>query len=246
MNRFCNAATIFTLLAGGAAITVCAATSAPQTLPSVRGVHARFIAALGGADALLRPRSITTRPNLNCSKLTPGPGIQRPRSGYNDGVGYGVNPYPGATPQIAKDEFLQSARRDADIYYWAHISRYFRSEYVVGTDTFAGHTCYHVRGITKWGNENNHYFDTRSGLLAGYGFHQWNASNTGREGTLTRQILSDYRNFGGLLIPLRIDTVDGGRFIVREQDTSIRFNDVDNRIFALPPSVIAATRSERS
>lgn len=147
------------------------------------------------------------------------------------GVAWGINPYPQASPQIAKGALLQSARRDADICYFAHISDYFSAEDVVG-----------IEAITKWGNENNHYFDTQTGLLVGYGFHQWNASGTGRESILTRQVFDDYRDFDCLLIPIRISTFDGGRFLGQEQDTSVQFDDVDYAVFALPPSVVAALR----
>jgi hypothetical protein len=92
-----------------------------------------------------------------------------------------------------------------------------------------------VRGITKWGNENNQYFDTQTGLLVGYGFHQWNASGTGRESTLTRQVFDDYRDFDGLLIPMQISTFGGGRFLGREQDTSVQFDDID---YGLAPTGI--------
>jgi hypothetical protein len=263
MKRPRNAAISFMLLAMGAVGASSAALGGPGTLPSVRTIHARFAEALGGTSAILRPRSMITfghyevvdrkgkvrkisfvrySAKFRQLEIDTDPVRGLSRSGYDDGVAWGINPYPQASPQIAKGALLQSARRDADIYYFAHISDYFSAEDVVGIEAFSGHTCYHVRGITKWGNENNHYFDMQTGLLVGYGFHQWNASGTGREPTLTRQVFDDYRDFDGLLIPMRISTFDGGRFLGQEQDTSVQFDDVDYGVFALPPSVVAALR----
>jgi len=264
MRRFFNVLFPFTLLAVGIAATGFAAGDAPQALPSVAAIHARFVAALGGRRSIARPRSMTTRGHYDVVdqrgrfrrisfvrysaefkqlEIDTDPVRGTSRSGYNDGVAWGINPYPQASPQIGKGDFIKSARRDADIYYFAHISEYFSAESVIGVESFAGHTCYHVRGITKWGNENNQYFDTRTGLLVGFAFHQWNASGTGRETTLTRQVFDDYRDFDGLLISMRNSTYDGGKLLVREQDTLVLFHAVDDRIFALPPSVVSALRT---
>jgi hypothetical protein len=263
MKRSSNAAISFTLVAVAAVGASSAVQGAPGSLPSVQTIHARFAKALGGTSAIQRPRSMITFGHYDVVdrkgkvrkisfvrysaqfrqlEIDTDPVRGLSRSGYDDGVAWGINPYPQASPQIAKGALLQSARRDADIYYFAHISDYFSGEDVVGIEAFAGHTCYHVRGITKWGNENNQYFDTQTGLLVGYGFHQWNAAGTGRESTVTRQVFDDYRNFDGLLIPMRISTFDGGRFLAREQDTAVQFDDVDDRVFTLPPSVVAALR----
>jgi hypothetical protein len=250
------------LFSAGAARTA----SAAQPLPSVAAIHARFVDALGGRRAVLRPRSVTTRgyypspahgtfakisfvryaADFKQLEIDTGGKHGPARFGFNSGIGWGVNPYPKARPQLADGAYLQSVRRDADLYYWGHISSYLRTETVVGVEQFGGHRCYHVRGATKWGNENNQFFDTTTGLLAGYAFQQWNPTNTGRERTLTRQFIDAYRNVGGLLIPMRATTYHNGRFIVREQDTSVGLNSVDARVFALPPSVVAALGPPRS
>jgi hypothetical protein len=231
-------------------------------LPAVGEVHARFVDALGGEHAVLRPQYVTTYGHYDVYgsdgkvkrvsfvrygaagfkqlEIDRSPNGRVSRTGFNDGVGWAVSPYPHGRPQVATGDFLQSARRDADIYYWGHISRYFLAETVVGIERFAGHDCYHVRGTTRWGNENNQYFDRSTGLLVGYAFHQWNATNTGREATLTRQVFDKYRDFHGLLVPMRNTVTDGGRLLVVEQDSSLDFAPIDDRVFDLPASVTAA------
>jgi hypothetical protein len=236
--------------------------TAAQALPSVQNVQARFVTALGGAQAIMRPRSMTTRghyiayhsngKNTRVSfviysapfkvlQIDTLPSGQHNRSGYNGEVGWSLN--HDEKPQIAKGDLRASIRRDADMYYFAHISEYFRTMNVVATETFSGHTCYHVRGTTKWGNENNQYFDVRTGLLVGYGFHQWNASGTAREPELTRQVFDDYRNVHGLQIPMRVRTFRAEKLVNLFQQTSVTFDDVDNGVFALPPAVAAAARA---
>ena len=228
-----------------------------------RAVHdERFVEREHGEQAIMRPHSMTTRgyyivyrsngKNIRVSfviysapfkvlQIDTLPNGSRNRSGYINGIGWSLD--RGQKPQIAKGNLRASVRRDADIYYFAHIGDYFRTMNVVGAETFAGHTCYHVRGTTKWGNENNQYFDTRTGRLVGYGFHQWNASGTAREKELTRQIFNDYRTFNGLLIPMRVRAFRGDKLINLYQQTSVRFDDVDDRVFALPPSVAAAAKA---
>ena len=117
---------------------------------------------------------------------------------------------------------------------------------VVGIERFARHRCYHLSGITLWGNANEHYFDTQTGLLVGYAFHQWSAAGTGREPDVTRQVLDDYRNFAGLLVPMRFTTYEGSRLVNQLQNVSIQLDNVDDRIFTLPASVKAAPKSPRS
>lgn len=241
---------------------------AATTLPSVATIHRRFVAALGGAAAISRPRYETVYGHFDVYEdpgrfkriafvrygaagfkqlqISAAPNGRNSRFGTYEGISWGISPYPRGVPQIARGDLLRSALRDADIYYWAHISRYFRYESVVGIEPFAEHTCYHVRGVTNWGNENNQYFDASTGLLVGYAFHQWNATNTGRETTLTRQVFDDYRDFDGLVVPMRITTTDGGRLQAIEQDTELDFTPIADSIFALPPSVIATLNALRS
>lgn len=113
-------------------------------LPSVGEVHALFVDALGGERAVLRPQYVTTYGRYDVYgsdgkvkrvsfvrygaagfrqlEIDRSPNGRVSRTGFNTGVGWAVSPYPHGRAQVATGDFLQSARRDADIYYWG-ISR---------------------------------------------------------------------------------------------------------------------------
>ena len=62
---------------------------------------------------------------------------------------------------------MRSKERDADMYYPARIMDYFSSMEVVDVVDFGGHTCYHLKGVNKWGIVNEHFYNTTTGLLMG-------------------------------------------------------------------------------
>ncbi len=88
---------------------------------------------------------------------------------------------PKTGPALAKDDVIESVRRDADMHYFGHLLDYFRTMDVVDVVQFAGHTCYHLKGTNKWGIQNEQFYDTSSGLLVGYRF---DSSCNGRSGRI--------------------------------------------------------------
>jgi hypothetical protein len=167
-------------------------------------------------------------------------GKQRYLSGYDGTIAWELD--PGKKPQIFTGSDALTQRRDADLYYWTRISTYFRSMEVAGIETFAGHRCYHVRGVTLWGNVNNQYFDVQSGLLIGYGFHQW--VNGAPEAADTRQIFERYTTVDGVLVPMQQTAYRNGERQVVVRYESARFDTVDPRIFTPPPAVRAAANAQ--
>ncbi|HEY6325215.1 MAG TPA: hypothetical protein VIW73_01690, partial [Candidatus Cybelea sp.] len=162
--------------------------------------------------------------------------------GYDGKIGWSLA--PGGKTQILTRTDAASIRRDADLYYFAHIPRYFRSMKVVAVESFYGHRCYRIRGITLWGNVNNQYYDAGSGLLAGYRFHQWLPLKRAPEKAESVQVFDRYRGFAGLLIATRERDYLDGRLIGVRYYESIRMDDVNPRAFALPPAVSALVRSK--
>jgi hypothetical protein len=165
----------------------------------------------------------------------PGEGIAS--FGYDGKTGWSLA--PGGTAQILTGTDAASIRRDADLYYFAHIPRYFRSMQVVGVESFYGHRCYRIRGITLWGNANNQFYDVESGLLAGYRFHQWLPLKRMPAKWESVQVFDRYREFDGLLIATRERDYRDGRLTGAGYYESIRMDDVNPRLFDLPPAVSA-------
>ncbi|MFY9663748.1 MAG: hypothetical protein WAL67_10550 [Candidatus Cybelea sp.] len=241
-------------------LSVFAASAA--SLPSAEGVQARFVEALGGADAITRPHSMTLKgfnlpsePNGKRTRIpfviyaadfkrlevhsVPGKGDFS--FGYDGKTAWALA--PGAKAQIFTGSDAESIRRDADLYYFAHVPTYFRSMDVIGVESFYGHRCYRVRGINLWGNVNNQYYDVESGLLVGYRFHQWVGSAPEKAESV--QIFDDYRRFDGLLIAMRETDYRDGRLIGVGRYESIRMNDVDPRVFELPSAIVALKRDKK-
>ena len=161
----------------------------------------------------------------------PGKGVYR--WGFDGKIGWGI--LPGGRVTVLRGPDTASLRRDADIYYWAHIPQYFRTMHVAGVENFAGHRCYHFRGTTLWGNVNNQYYDAGSGLLIGYRFHQWVSSAP--EKPETRQVFERYRSFGGLAFPTRETDFTDSRVVGVDRLASVTYDDVDPRLFVAPPEV---------
>jgi hypothetical protein len=240
-------------------LALCGCGTGQPGLPSVDQVQDRFVNAIGGKAAIMRPRSMTLRSeselygargkrvrlsivvylaNFKRVEIDTLPHRGRFESGYDGKIAWTVS--PGTRPQIIRGHDAVSIRRDADMYYWAHIPQYFKSMSVVGIEQFAGHRCYHLRGTTLWDNENNQYYDVRSGLLTGYRFHQWVAGKA--EAPESRQVFERYRKFGDLAFPTRVTAFHGQRLVAVGRLISVKYDDVDPRVFVPPAAVRRLSR----
>lgn len=234
--------------------------SSGESLPSVAQVEARFVHALGGSAAIMHPQSMTMRgqnvlygphgkrtvvdyvaylANFKRLEIDTVSGKGQYRSGYDGTTAWAMN--PALKAQVFPGSVGRSARRDADMYYFARIPSYFGSMSVVGVEAFGGQQCYHLRGITLWGNVNNHYYSVASGLLVGYRFHQWMGSAPEKAESV--QLFDRYRNFNGLMIATRERDYRDGVFLGVGEVTSVQFDDVDSRVFTPPAQVRALVRS---
>lgn len=231
-----------------------AQTAVPNSgLPTPQEVEARFVAALGGKDAILRPHSMTIKgtdsiyrtdgtrvdtdlliyaaPFKRLEKVKV-PGRGEYLSGYDGQVAWAMK--PSTTPEVLEGDIVQSIRRDADLYYWSHVMDYFRSMDTLEVTEFGGHRCYHLTGINKWGKRNDHFYDKDTGLLVGYEFQAWDASGKSSEQDVSHQIFEDYKKIGDVLMPMRTVSKKGGRIVEEVQHTSVTLDDVDDSVFALP------------
>lgn len=223
---------------------------AAGSLPTVQQVMDKYVAALGGHEAIYKHKSMTVRGSFELSPT--GPNLDRiayyksgrmlyqinlPKGGsyqeaYNGKIAWRVDPTDGAT--LFTGDELKSKERDADMYYPAHVLDYFSSMQVVDVVDFEGHHCYHLKGTNKWGKVNEHFYDTTSGLLVGYRF---NSSWRGGSGSES-EVFSDYKNFDGWLMPTR-STHKSSDATQVETVTSVTFDDVNDSVFAVPQAVEA-------
>ena len=105
---------------------------------------------------------------------------------------------------------------------------------------FEGAECYEVKLVRTTGFEYTEFFNLKTGLLAGM---KMNA--TSQMGTIpVVQVVSDYKNFGGVLTP----TMTRQQMMGLESEMtipSITFDPVDPKAFDLPPAIAALARQQK-
>jgi len=223
---------------------------ASPPLPTVQQVMDRYVSALGGHDAIFRHKSMTIREKLE----VPTQGLHLDRVVYyGEGKRYEELALPGggqyqagydgttawesstsSGPALVKGDEAKSQVRDSDMYYPARILDYFSSMQVVDRAEFEGHTCYHLKGTNKWGQVNEHFYDTTTGLLAGYRFNSAWRGGPGEES----EVFSDYKPYDGWLIPMRVEHKQPKGSLI-EVVSSVTFDDVPASRFILPDAVKA-------
>ena len=246
-----NAGAAVAAVAGAAADS--AASDAPASeaadlkLPAVEWVLERYVTATGGREALLRRKSMTIH-GRNYEPATKrevsgvfyakdGKFLQvvtlpagKAQSGYDGHTAWDLDSRGQVT--IHQGDVVKSIARDADMYYHLHVMQYFRSMEVIDVQTVDGRPCYHLKGVTNWGKQNEQFYDRETGLLMGYAF---NTAWRGGHGAAT-QVFEDYRDFGGVRIPTKNTTHDGDDVSVFTI-TSVTWDDVPDSVFELPAAV---------
>ncbi|HEX8818114.1 MAG TPA: hypothetical protein VF753_21675 [Terriglobales bacterium] len=224
----------------------------PQSLPKVEDVMKHYVDAVGGHDAIFKHQSMTVHEKLDVSAGDKHASLNRAvyykngkshevldlpdggqyQSGYDGKTAWEMST-AGSAALIEGDE-AKSKVRDADMYYPARILDYFNSMGVVDIADFEGHTCYHLKGINNWGKPNEHFYDTKTGLLIGYRFNSAWRGGPGDESV----VFNDYKSFDGWLIPTRVDHKQPQQTLT-EEIGSITFDDVPDSQFTLPDPVKA-------
>ncbi|MGD2136395.1 MAG: hypothetical protein PVF27_09550, partial [Gemmatimonadales bacterium] len=99
---------------------------------------------------------------------------------------------------------------------------------------FADKRCYAVKVTTTWDEEYVEYYDADTGLLAG-SVRQMESPMGAME---TTSMLSDYRDFGGLLVPAQTTqrTMGIDQIITV---TGVEYDVVDPAVFELPDEIRA-------
>jgi hypothetical protein len=236
-----------------AAPDAAASQAAGQNLPTVEWVLERYVTATGGREALLRHKSMTlhgrnyepaTKREVAVAFYTKdGKYLQvvtlpagKSLSGYDGHTAWGLDSHGMVT--IQQGDVVRSIARDADLYYHLHVMQYFRSMEVIDVQTFNGRPCYHLKGVNNWGKQNEQFYDTETGLLVGYAF---NTAWRGGNGAAT-QVFEDYRDFGGVRMPVKNTARDGDDVSVFTI-ASVTWDDVPDSLFELPPAVRAKLKN---
>ena len=229
-----------------------AAVAAPgeAPLPNAKEVLERNVRASGGREALLRHKSMTVHGrfqdparHLDVEVVSYNRGLKtlqvaelpsgRSLSGYDGHTAWDLDSHGKVT--LHQGDEVRSIARDADMYYRLHVLDYFKSLEVIDVQDFEGRPCYHLLGINNWGRKNEQFYDKETGLLRGYRF---NTAWRGGAGDATA-LFEDYRDFGGVLMPAKSTSREGGSvsvFLI----TAVTWDDVPDSTFELPAAVRSA------
>ncbi len=175
----------FLLLTASFPFTQDSTTAKP--VPTAQQVMDHYVTALGGRDHILQHKSMTVHGKFELPEKGLSldrtayykdgkmlyeitlPNSSRYQEGFDGTVAWQLHPQSGAA--ISEGKEVKSKQRDADMYYPTRVLDYFSSMDVVGVSDFEGHNCYHLKGTNKWGIVNEQFYDTSTGLLAGYEFN---------------------------------------------------------------------------
>lgn len=239
------------LALAGAALTVAAAPAQAQTLPTAEQVVARYVAAIGGEQAIaaqqfrrvqiemsmpaagmsMTAEMMQARPNKAVMNMEI-PGLGSMRQGYDGQVAWSVNPMQG--PKILEGKELADMLRQFDFDANLRFSHLFRTMETVGRAEVNGESCVNVRMVTEGGDEVLNCFADDDGLLVGAVVKT--STEAGQmESTIT---FHDYREFGGLKMPTRTSMSMMGQqmeMTVKSMST----DPIDASVFELPAEVKA-------
>ena len=238
------------VLQAAVVILVSAAPVWPQAalLKSADAVLDRYKQALGGVAAIEKVQSETVRGEVEATGMATKATfvyqakpfkfvlrVKRPdgveiTQGFDGKISWVVTP-KGAS--IDRDTAVEALRRDADLQYALHQPDYFQKLELAGITDFEGHRCYWLHGATRWGKDNNQYYDVETGLLVGYRFQ----ADSSSPATAT-QLFQDYRSFGGPLVATTVTSRTRDRTQTFTY-TSVSYEALADSVFELPEAVKA-------
>jgi hypothetical protein len=243
------------LAAQGAAAPTAAATApaaAPAALPAARELLDRYVAAIGGRDALMKHGSrratgtleipaVGIKGEMVASAAKPDrmlvtvtlPGLGEMRQGFDGAVGWSIDPTQG--PMVLSGKQLEQRRVQADFYGDLHETKSFRSMTTLDLVDFEGAKAYRVKLVRQSGDSLVELFDATSGLMVGT-----ISTQESPMGALTiTSVVSDYKPFGSVRMPTRITQKFPTGQQVTVTVTDVEFDAVPPAVFDLPAEIRA-------
>jgi hypothetical protein len=217
-------------------------------LPPAESLVARYVAGLGGRDAVQRlparwERGRVEVPSqgmtisyemfaapLRMAMSSEMAGLGTIRSGFDGEIAWTINPAMG--PMILEGTAAQQLRQSTDPVAMLHASAYVASMQTVEAADFGGAPCYKVRVTTPWNEEYFEYFNRDTGLLQG-GVRKQATPNGDIEITT---VITEYRDVAGVKLP----RVTRGQFMGIETVNTVDSTEVravPDSVFALPPQI---------
>ncbi len=233
----------------GAALLLIPSLAPAQELPSADEIIERYVEAIGGRSLVLSITSMQTRGTMampaagfegsfTLSQHEPDmmrmeislPGLGEILSGYDGEVGWSVNPVMGAS--IMEGAELEQTRERAGMAAAIRDRSVIPERETVERSESQGEACWKVRLVWASGRTSHDCYSIETGLLIYAEDVQVSAM-----GEIPTQILySDYREFGGMMMPTLISaSAMGQQQEMRIQD--IQVGGVSESTFDLPPAI---------
>ena len=242
------------VVAAAALVLSSAPLSAPlsaQAAPSAADVLAKYVAAIGGTDAIMKITSLKqtstmqvpavgltgdvesyqAAPNKMATKSTI-PGVGEMRQGTDGVVAWDSNPMQG--PRLLSDKELAQTLEGADFYgnLLYPVDRFSKLENL-GVADFNGEKSYKIKLVRKdSGRELTHYFSVATGLIVG--------AETVQESQMgpmqVSSTLSAYKAFGGVKFPTRTEVTIGANKLIMTI-TNVVINGAPATAFDIPDAV---------
>ena len=228
-----------------------AKTAEAADLPVARLVIDRHIQAIGGRAAILAHKSThavgtiampatgitgpidvyAAAPDKSFVKISLG-GVGDLLEGFDGTHGWTLQPMMG--PMLKQGKELAEKKFDSDYYSDLHEPERYASMKTVEKTTFEGRPCYKVSLVRKDGGEEIEYYDAETRLRIG----TVQTRETPMGAITATQVLSDYKKFGGLLLPTTMkQTAMGVEQLLKV--TSVEFDNVAPSTFDLPAQIKA-------
>jgi hypothetical protein len=234
------------------ATTPAAGPASAQALPPARQIIDKYVAAVGGRDALMKHNSrhivmtveipqagvkaqgesFTARPDKALEKMNI-PGMGELMEGFDGTTAWSVNPVQG--PRLISGKQLEQRRHRASFDATLHQEESIKSLETVELADFEGKKAYKVKVTRTNGDESFEYFDVDSGLLVGSTM----TMDTEMGQVTSNTVLSDYKEFDGVRMPTKVVVRSsvGPEFITTID--AVHHNVVPPTTFDLPAQIKA-------
>jgi hypothetical protein len=211
-----------------------AAWGAPATLEKHSSVHqvGTMSVAAAGIDAQIE--LFKAKPNKYLQKIALG-AMGEVTQGFDGVNAWAVQPGQGAI--LLDSAQTEAFKTLADYYGNFHDMARYKSTENTGIVDFDGRKCYKIKIVKLSGSEGAEFYDISTGLIAGI-----QAQVDSPMGKIDQtNIFSDYKEFGGLRMPTKIQQKNG-QFDATISFTNVEFDNADPAVFVIPEALKAKAK----
>jgi hypothetical protein len=207
------------------------------SLPTIDQVLDKYIAAVGGREAIKRITSRVIKGTCEMSavgligtmtmlqkapdktlSIVDIPGFGAVQSGFDGNILWSQNPVAGLNE--ASGAALAAAKRDAEFYQELKLRDMFKKLMIRGKQQISGKDAYIVEAIPEEGKAETYFFDAESGLLVRHDAE----IDSGQGAAMTENYYEDYKDLDGVKFPYTVRMVSPTTTIV------MRFSEVKDNV----------------